>query len=264
MSFRYRAFLAPVLLLGGGLLASPAFAADEEIQVYMDEMGAPGEVGLDVHVNDVMQGDATPDYAGQEQGLHRWRITPEFSLGLPHGFELGAYLPLATVAPDGVLRVSGVKGRLKWLAPHGDTGFFWGANFELGRVAYRLDQNPWNGEMKLIGGWRRGRWTLAANGNFDFAVSGPAKGPATFELATKAAYRLTDRLALGMESYNGMGALRDPGHLGRNDHQTFLVADATLGRWDVNAGIGHGYGSNPDHLILKFVIGVPIGKSVAK
>jgi hypothetical protein len=54
--------LAPALLLP----ATPAFAAPEEIQVYMDEMNQPGAVGLDVHVNDVVRGNGTPDYPGAE------------------------------------------------------------------------------------------------------------------------------------------------------------------------------------------------------
>jgi len=238
--------------------ATQAHAADEEIQVYMDELNPAGRFGLDVHVNDVLRGDRAPAYPGAETNLHRWRVTPEFSLGLGHGFELGAYLPLATIAPDGVLRVQGVKGRLKWLAPHKDEGFYWGLNFEIGRVGHRLDQNPWNSELKLIGGWRRGKWIAAVNGNIDFTVSGPAPAPATFELASKLGYALTPVLTLGIESYDGMGELKSWGHLSQNEHASYLVLDAKLGKWDVNAGIGKGYGANGDDVVLKFVIGVPI------
>jgi hypothetical protein len=238
--------------------ATPAFAADEEIQVYMDELNATGVFGLDVHVNDVLRGDGSAAYPGAETNLHRWRVTPEFSLGLGHGFELGAYLPLATIAPDGVLRIQGIKGRLKWLAPHKDEGFYWGLNFEIGRVSHRLDTNPWNSELKLIGGWRKGKWIAAVNGNIDFTVSGPAPSPATFELASKLGYALTPALTLGVESYNGMGELKSWGHFSQNEHATYVVLDAKVGKWDVNAGIGKGYGANGDDITLKFVIGVPI------
>jgi len=250
------AVLAVPALAAGGV----AHAADEEIQVYKDEINRPGAVGLDVHVNDVLSGDAAPAYPGAEPALHRWRVTPEFSLGLTDQFELGAYLPLATIAADGKLRVEGAKLRLKWLAPHREQGFYWGANFEIGRVAHRLDENPWNAELKLIGGWRNQRWQLAVNGNIDFKVSGPAPAPATFELATKLGYRVTPALTLGVENYNGIGALRRLGHFGANDHASFLVLDAGLGGWDINAGIGKGYGANADSTIVKFVIGVAIGR----
>ena len=254
-----RTLAAAALMLPASLLSSAARAAPEEIQVYMDELGQAGEVGLDIHVNHVLEGDGTPAYPGAETSLHGWRITPEFSLGLGHGFEAGAYLPLATIAPDGVLRASGVKMRLKWLAPHHDEGFYWGANVEVGRVAHRLDENPWNSEVKLIGGWRQGRWIAAVNGNVDFALSGPNIGPATFELTSKLGYRLTPRLMLGAESYNELGPLRSPGPLSQTEHATYLVLDSQLGKWDINAGIGKGYGSNADTLLIKFVIGVPIG-----
>jgi len=248
-------------LLALGLLApQTTHAAPEEIQVYMDEINRPGEIGLDVHVNHVLAGDGTPDYPGAESSLHRLRVTPEFSLGLTKTLELGAYLPLATVARDGRLRVDGFKLRLKYLAPHREAGFYWGANLELGKVSHRLDLNPYNGELKLIGGWRKGRWIVGVNGNFDFVVSGPQHDPVSAELATKLAYKVTPDLALGVESYNGAGALRSIGHFGSSEQTTFAVADTHIGRFEINAGLGKGYGTNTDATILKFTIGVPIGR----
>ena len=249
-------YLALLLLA----LPAPALAAPEEVQVYMDELGARGEPGLDLHANYVADGSRTADYPGQQQALHRWRLTPEFSLGLGHGFEAGLYLPLATLGAGEPLHADGVKARIKWLAPHGAQGFYWGANLEIGRVARRLDENPWNGELKLIGGWRRGQWIAAVNGNIDFVVAGPAPGPVTFELASRLGYRLGGETVLGVESYNGMGPLRDPGRLGRQEHTTYLTIDTRLGRWDLNAGIGRGYGAATDSTVVKFVIGVPLGR----
>lgn len=260
MNLRSRVALAAPSVLSAGLLLgpAPARAADEEIQVYMDELGARGEVGLDLHVNDVLSGAAGADWPGGEASLHRWRITPEWSLGLGSGFEAGAYLPLTTITPDGVLRASGVKGRLKWIAPHAATGPFWGANLEIGRVGYRLDQNPWNGEVKLIGGWRNARWELAANLNYDFKVSGPVPAPASLELATKIDYRIAPQVKIGIESYNGLGEVRDLGRLGSSDRTTYLTIDTVLGGFDINAGIGKGYGASANSTTVKFVIGVPL------
>jgi len=252
--FRLAAFFA--LAVPAGV----AHAAPEEIQVYDDELNAKGKVGLELHVNDVLTGDESLDYAGAETSLHRWRTTPEFSLGLGSGFEAGAYLPLATIAPDGVMRVQGVKLRMKWIAPHGETGFFGGVNYEIGKSAHRLDENPWNNEIKLIGGWRGGRWQVAVNGNVDFALSGPALSPATLEIATKAGYRISGKTSLGVESYNGVGPLRAIGQFTGSEHSSYAVIDTEIGRWGLNAGIGKGYGANKDSLIVKFLISVPIGK----
>jgi hypothetical protein len=250
-----------VLQLGLALASAlPAQAAPEEIQVYRDELNTRGEVGLDVHVNDVLTGLREADHAGGQSALHRWRITPEFSYGLGSGFELGAYLPLATVGADGTLRAQGAKLRLKWLAPHGEEGFFWGANYEVGYSDNQLDANPWNNEAKLIGGWRRGKWQATGNVNVDFALSGPEKASPDVELASKFGYALSPKLTLGVESYNGMGSLRQPGHWAHNEHASYLVADTSLGKWDINFGIGRGYGANADHLVAKFIVGVPLGR----
>lgn len=239
--------------------AQPALAAPEEIQVYQDEIGPRGKVGLDVHLSDVFTGEGGADYPGGEPSLHRIRITPEFSLGLGSGFEAGLYLPLATIAGDGTLRAQGIKTRLKWIAPHNpDRGFYWGGNFEIGRVAYRLDQNPWNAEFKGIAGWRGGRWSLAANANVDFTVSGPAPGPATLELATKVEYAVTPTLALGVENFNEIGPFRRLGFLGENAHTSLGTVSTRLGGFDFAFGLGAGYGTNGDHLLTRLIVGVPL------
>jgi hypothetical protein len=241
------------------LLGAPAHAAPEEIQVYQDEINKAGEIGLDLHLNTVADGDRGIDYAGAEPSLHRWRATPEFSLGLGRGFEAGLYLPLATVASDGVFRAEGAKIRLKWIAPHDETkGFYWGGNFEIGRVAYAIDQNPWNAEFKAIAGWRKGKLSVAVNGNFDFVVSGPAPGPATFDFDTKIGYSVSPKWTLGIETYNGVGALKALGHFGASDQSAYLIADTHVGKWDINFGIGKGYGANVDSIIIKSVVSVPL------
>ena len=239
-------------------VAPCAHAADEEIQVYMDELTEPGHLGLDLHVNHVLSGQPGPDYPGGEAALHRLRITPELSVGLSKTWDIGFYLPLTTLASDGTYRVQGAKLRIKWMAPHKAEGFYGGANFEIGRVAHRLDENPWNGELKLIGGWRRGPWELGVNGNFDFVVSGPAPTPATFDLSSRIGYRVAPRLVLGVENYTGFGPLKSLGHFGRNEHASFVTADTTLGKWDVQLGLGKAYGTSTDNVIAKLIIGVPI------
>ena len=37
------------------------------------------------------------------------------------------------------------------------------------------------------------------------------------------------------------------------------VIDEVFGKWDLNLGVGTGYGRPEDHLILKAIVGVPIG-----
>lgn len=240
-------------------VSAPAFAAPEEIQVYMDELDKPGEIGLDVHSNYVATGDRVIDYPGAQVALHRLRITPEFSYGLSSTLELGAYLPLTTLDGSGTASVDGAKVRIKYLAPRAvGQRWFWAANFEIGRVGHKLDENPWNAEFKAIGGIRSGPWTLAANANVDFKISGPASAPASLEIDTKLSHHIGPSSAIGIESYNGLGAFAHLGRFGASEQSSYVTLDSNLGRWDVNFGVGHGYGANSDGWIVKAVIGVPI------
>jgi hypothetical protein len=246
---------AAVLLL---LSAGAARAADEEIQVYEDDLDKPGQFGLDTHINYVPSGAQLNDYVGEQQSVDRLRITPEWSYGLTKNVELGLYLPLADIR-DNQFTLDGYKFRIKGIVPHPDSqSWYWGGNFEIGQVDKKLDINPWNAELKGIVGWHKGRWDLAFNTNIDWAVSGPDRQPATIQLATKVAYKLNDQYAVGFESYDGAG---DFNHVGRFDgagHEIYGAVDATWGKWGLNAGVGYGYSGEPDHWTLKMILTVPI------
>jgi hypothetical protein len=243
------------------LAGTPALAAPEEIQVYEDDLDKPGQFGLDIHNNYVLGNHAPPDYLGEQSAEHRYRFTPEFSYGLTSAVELGLYLPLAEVDGKGHLTVDGAKARIKYIVPRpAEQPFYYGVNFELGHVDHRLDENPWNAELKGIAGWRKGPWDVAFNLNLDFAVSGPNKGPATLQLATKVDYKVTDKLALGLESYDGAGDVHHLGQFGGAGHSIFATADTSIGLWDLNLGVGRGYSGEPDKWIFKFIISVPIDR----
>jgi hypothetical protein len=247
------------LAFAAATLPRPASAADEEIQVYLDEMDDPGQFGLDVHNNYVPVGNLTHDYPGEQQSLGRYRVTPEFSYGLTKYLEAGLYLPLATIDRYGHADADGIKGRLKFIAPHPeDQTWFWGLNFEIGAVGNNLDENPGNAELKGILGDRIGPWTLGLNANIDFKVAGPVASPTTVEFDSKISYKLTDKFAIGLESYNGSGELQHFGSLGHSPEAIFAVVDTSIGAWDLNFGVGAGYGASTDHLILKAIVSVPI------
>jgi hypothetical protein len=163
------------------------------------------------------------------------------------------------IDPQGGLELGGVKGRIKFIAPRKQgSHFFWGLNYELGRVRRSVDINPWNSELKAIAGWRQGKVTLAGNVNLDFVVSGPKPSPATFQLATKAAYELKPGFSLGLENYNDLGDTHRLRLNGRGDHMTFVTIDKTLGRFDLNLGVGRGYGAPEDKWVVKAIVGIPI------
>lgn len=256
-----RRVLIAAPLAAAALPAGPARAADEEIQVYMDEIGPVHRPGLDIHLNYVPDGRVQPDYPGEEASGGRFRITPEWSYALNPNLELGAYLPLAEVTRDGQVEVGGAKVRVKWVAPRAEgQDSFWGLNFEIGRVRHDIDNNPWNAELKGIVGTRKGPWTLAANLNVDWVVQGPDQGAApTLQAAIKIGYALDKDTSIGIETYNGLGDTKRIGPLYQQDNQTFAVVDRGFGDWDLNFGIGYGYGRPEDHWVVKAVVGVPIG-----
>lgn len=255
-----RSLAFAALALAATFAPVAARAADEEIQVYMDEMDKPGTFGLDVHVNYVPLGRrANIDYAGQMASQGRWRIAPEFSYGVTPNIELGAYLPLATIDDHGRTEIAGVKGRIKFIAPKAEgSPFFWGLNFEIGKVRRALDTNPWNAELKGIAGYRKGPWTVAVNLNVDWVVSGPDHGPVAYDFDTKVSYELAKDFSVGIESYNDLGTARRLNRLNDGDNKLYLVIDRAFGAWDLDFGVGRGYGRPEDKWVIKAIIGVPI------
>ena len=253
--------LAPVAL-APLLFAAPAHAAPEEIQVYLDELNAPGEIGLEVHVNYVPTGLPGIDYEGEQASVRRLRYTPEFSLGLPGHFELGFYPVLGTIDRDGRIDVHGTKARIKWQGPvPKGARWWWGANFELSYEDRALSINPSNAELKGFIGGRFGRWTLAANLNADFVAIGREPAPLSFDLDTRISYKLSKKVEIGVEAYDGFGSTRDFGAFAQSEQTVYAVIDVDTGAgWAVNFGIGHGFGANPDDVTLKAIVSVPIGR----
>jgi len=252
--------LATTVATAIGLLgAATARAAPEEIQVYMNEMDAPGEFGLDLHNNYVLSGAGEPEYPGAQASLHRYRLTPEFSYGLTPTIDLGAYLPLLTLADTGKVSAEGIKFRIKYIAAKPfAANTWWGLNLEVGKVSHALDINPWNAELKTIVGGRFGKWLLAANVNIDAVVSGPHPGGAGLDVDAKLAYSVTPDTQLGVETYSGMGALSHPGGLSREEQFVYLVADTTIRNFDLDIGIGRGFGGSADRWVFKAIVGIPL------
>lgn len=235
-----------------------SMAASEEIQVYMDEMNHPEEFGVEVHNNYVISGNTIPDYLGAQTPAHVLRLTPEFSYGLTDNFELGAYL-LSSKDARNNLNIDGEKLRLKYIAPKkAGQSYFTGANFELGYVSRRLDQNPWAAQLKGIYGMRTGPWTFAINPNISWIVSGSVPAPATFEVDTKLAYEIGQNYALGLESYNGLGSTDGSIRPAQQSQNLYVVLDTVLDGFGLNLGIGRGFTTVSDQWVVKAIFSIPL------
>ncbi len=236
---------------------SPTWAAPEEIQIYMDEINAPDEIGLDIHTNYVLSGKRTPDYLGAQPPGHVFRVTPELSYGLTANWELGGYV-LMSHAPGENSIVDGEKIRIKFLADKASgQSYFWGANLEVGRVSTRLDQNPWNAELKGMLGLHTQRWTIATNPNIAWKISGPVDNPVSFHLDSKIAYKTDAEFSVGLESYNEFGPLSHLGHTDSLSQTVFAVVDTAALGFDLDVGLGRGLTSVSDRWLLKAIINVP-------
>ncbi len=248
--------ISPALL--SALFSLNCFAAPEEIQVYMDEMNAPGKFGLDLHNNYVISGSSTPGFPGNVPPNHIYRLTPELSYGLTPSFELGGYF-LTSHQPNSGVVVDGEKIRLKYIAPKDESqAYFWGWNVEVGKVDASLEPNPWNAEIKGIYGYRSGPWTMAFNLNFDWSLVGQMQTPVGWELDSKVSYAVEENYKLGFESYNELGPVRQPGPLNQFSQTVYAVLDTELSGWNLNFGVGRGFSIFSDRWVAKAIIGVPI------
>lgn len=115
MNFKRIVAVRCVAALLFGVAGVCAHAAPDEIQVYTEELDAPGESGVELHLNHVPSGRTKPTYPGESQSAHRLQVTPEFSYGLTRTLEAGLYLPVA-VGPDTGLVDNGIRFRLKFMA----------------------------------------------------------------------------------------------------------------------------------------------------
>lgn len=237
-----------------GQIALPCSAAPEEIQVYMDDMSAPGQFGLDVHNNFALSAVNVPSYPGEVPPYHLYRLTPEFYYGLSSSLELGLYI-LSTRQPDENLHSDGMKVRIKYIAPHdAEKGFYWGLNLEIGKSDLRVSERPWNAELKGILGYRTGNWHFALNPNLDSSLSSQG-GPVMASLDGKLAYSITEKTQIGVESYNELGPLSGLQSLQRNSKSLYLALDHDFGDFDLNAGIGRGLTDDADRWVAKFILG---------
>ena len=113
-----------------GLSALPAHAVlPDEIQVYTGDINAPGEFGLELHLNTTPSGISEPSYPREVTTPHGWRATAEFSYGLTSSVELGLYVPTA-LTRENTYYVTGPKVRVKWMPvrPEEGVGYFAGVN----------------------------------------------------------------------------------------------------------------------------------------
>ncbi|MBV8158168.1 MAG: hypothetical protein JO278_10960 [Dyella sp.] len=241
--------------------AAPAHAAlPDEIQVYGADINAPGEFGLELHVNTTPSGNSQPSYPGEVTNPHGWRATAEFSYGLSQNWELGLYIP-TVLTRDNTYYVTGPKIRVKWLPlqPVDGTGYYAGANVEVAHVDQRFDQSTRTLELRPIFGYQDPLWLFSFNPVLDWDLAGPSKsGVPSFEPAFKAARSIIPGVRAGLEYYMDLGRLNHPAMGPSQSQVIYLAIDVTRGFLPFNFGVGRGLSNAADKWTLKWIFEIPL------
>src|SRR5256885_5008616 len=227
-------------------------ALPDEIQVYTDDLEAPGERGIELPVNATPSGRAAPDYHGEVVPYHGLRFTPEISFGVARNWDAGLYLPFVRSA-EGAYYFAGPRWRLKWLPlrpAEGGTGAFAGINWELSFVQQRFEQAKRTTEIRPILGYRGDAWLLAFNPIVTTDLAGDDKGVLHFEPAAKLARTVARDTALGFEYYADLGRLSHFAPRAEQSHMLYFVLDTER----VNFGIGRGLTGASDRWTIKAIL----------
>ena len=258
MSNRTLKFAGHVLALALNLMPTVRAELPDEIQVYDDSINAPGEKGLELHINRTAKGRSIPAYSGELPPNRGTRLTPELSYGLSEQWEAGLYLP-AVRDPDGRWSGAGFKARLKWMGQRSASAqpWFFGANIELAWIPPRFDESRWGAELRPIWGYRSADWLFVTNPILHYSLSpGQRKGGVDFTPAFKVSRKLSPGLDIGLESYSDLGKLS--AITGRPSHTLFWVVDVDRGPWVFNAGIGRGLTADADRWTVKAIFELPL------
>ncbi len=249
-----------VLLVTLAAAALPAAALDRfEIQVYEPDLNAPGELGVELHVNYTFQGEAAPAYPGEIPPDRSGHYTVEPAVGVAEWLELGAYLQ-ALSAPGYGLRYGGFKLRAKMVLPRRHTGdFFVGLNVEVGRVPEAAEEEGWANEFRPILGWTNDVLLVDVNPIFGYALSGPDAFRIALEPAAKLSVNTQLGFALGVEWYAELGFADSLLPVQEQQHLLFAVFDLApakgeVASWELDVGVGAGLTPATDRSWLAKVI----------
>jgi hypothetical protein len=232
-------------------------AAPDEIQVYTEEMNDPGEFGLELHVNYVIEGAKTSSYEGESPSHHMLQTTPEFSYGISKNWEAGMYVPVA-YEENGNLYGNGLRLRMKYMTtPAAGSSVFMGLNTEIGYSNKRVSESEWGMELRPIIGIRTENWLLSFNPILNMDLSPDFSHQAQFEPALKVSRKVVEGLHAGLEYYGEYGYTNDILPASQRVNYLYAAMDIEQKDFDINFGIGWGDSNAPDKLIAKAIIAFP-------
>lgn len=254
---------ATLLLLATA--AAPARAVlPDEIQVYTGDISAPGEFGMELHINTTPSGRGTPDFPNEVTPYRGLRVTPEFTLGLSRTVDVGLYLPYTRDAEGHVL-FGGPKVRLKWLPlrpAEDEAGWFAGLNGEYAWLNRNFEPGTRTFELRPIIGWKTRDWLLSANPVLDWSLNGPAhSGRPDFNPSFKVARSVAQGIALGFEYYAVLGPLGRPAPSADRPQTLYFAIETARTPVPLHFAIGRGLNDAADKWTVKAILEFTFGKS---
>ena len=230
-----------------------ARAQTDEIQVYDAGIAPVGIANLTAHNNFSPRAARSPEFPGGLVANHSLNGALEWAYGVTRWFEAGLYLPLYSVSSTGSVTFNGLKLRTLFVVPDaGARDFFYGINFEFSDNTKHWDPHTFTAEMRPIVGWRFGQVSIIVNPILDYTSDGVSG--LDFAPATRIAFNAPRDWAVAVEEYADFGPLRKllPGR--QQSHQLFAVLDRSLGKLEMEAGIGFGLTQASDGLVLKLIL----------
>jgi hypothetical protein len=248
--------LSYVLRLCLALFSLQAAAMDAfEIQVYTNDINAPGQSGLEIHTNYIPRGNTTPAVFNGLADHHLWHNTLEFSRGISESIELGLYYQTAFQNDQGYY--AGTKLRVKYLPKFLGRGFA-GLNIEVGRSPVEFDPDEWGSEMRPIFGYDGESWLVSFNPILGFTLGKGEQSP-EFEPAIKIGRHVSDGFMAGIEYYAELGKVdRIINAISEQTHNLFLTFDKEFKNSEINFGIGRGTTPSANDYTIKMIIGLEI------
>lgn len=232
-----------------------------EIQVYDAETAPKAGAGLELHLNFVPVGSASPSAEAELPTHHVTHVTFEPHLGLASWCELGAYIQ-AAMRPDGSVEYAGFKLRFKTRIPRrvGRNLIGLALNIEVSEIPATYEANVWGSELRPVIDLQWRRLYFSVNPIVSVDLGGRLAGLPQLQPAAKFAVSIIPALAVGAEYYAAFGPLNSPYGLADQMHRLIGVLDIThkltnVVNFDVNIGAGYNFGAG-DRWVAKAIIGI--------
>jgi hypothetical protein len=228
-------------------LVTPARAARAvdafEIQVYDGTADAPGQAGLEAHLNYIASGLATAT-PPELPPHHQAHFTLEPSYGVLPIWEVGGYF-MTALRGDGTFDVVGGKLRSKLVTRPGWSAHArLGLNVELSWVRAEYEADHWGAELRPIAAFDAKYLLAAVNPIVGLSLR---DGAASFEPAAMAVVPIRSVASFGLEYY---------GDLTARQQYLYQVANLIAFRsFELNAGVGEGLTAASNAVVVKVIVG---------